>query len=166
MCYNTLMKLKLNREFLFRHLFACAVFLALGGWFGYDAFVRYPSTPAQDLYLSIEGAGAPLKAQAELEAFKAQKVGMQRVFAFAGLLAGAAVGFLLLPVVRFSFSYDDECFTCGGVNRPYGEITEIDTADWEKKNILRLKGKDWKITLDAWHHQGVKEFFEKVQKRG
>ena len=32
--------LKLNREFLVRHLFALVVFAALGGWFGSDAFVR------------------------------------------------------------------------------------------------------------------------------
>lgn len=157
------MKLQINREFLFRHLFACLVFLALGGWFGYDAFVRYPATPAQDLYLSIEGAGAPPKSEAELESFKAQKIGMQRAFAGAGLLAGAVVGLLLLPVVRFDFSYDDEGFSCGGTRRGYAEIKDVDASDWEKKNILRLKGDGWRIALDGWHHLGVKEFFEKVK---
>ena len=160
------MKLTPNREFLVRHLFACLVFLALGGWFGYDAFVRYPATPAQDLYLSIEGAGAPLKPQAELEAFKAQKVGMQRLFAFAGLLAGAFVGLHLLSVVRFSFSFDDAGFTCGGVRHGYDAVESLDTSAWEKKNVVKIVGKDFKITLDGWHHQGVKDFFEKMQKRG
>ena len=36
MCYNTDMKLKVNREFLFKHLFAFVVFLGLGGLFAYD----------------------------------------------------------------------------------------------------------------------------------
>ncbi len=159
------MKLTLNREFLVRHLFAALVFIGLGCWFGYDAVVRYPQTPAAELYLSIEGADAVLKPEAELEAFKAQKISMQKVFALVGLLAGGLVGLHLFLVSRFAFAYDDAGFTCGGKTRSYDDITSVDEKDWAKKGILRLIGTDWKVTLDAWHHTDVKAFHEKLKAR-
>ena len=158
------MKLTLNREFLNRHLFALTVFLLLSGWFGYDAFVRYPAVSAHDLYVSIEKSEPA--AGTDLAAFKAQKVSTQRVFTALTFLVGAAVGLQLLLLARFAFSFDEDGFTCAGVKRPYSAIETVDTTAWERKGILVISGKKWKIKLDSWHHTGVKDFYEKIQKRG
>ena len=160
------MKLKVNREFLFKYLFAFVVFLVLGGLFAYDGLVRYPATPAPALYASIEGSEAPEGSAAMLEGFKAQKVRTQRIFALLGLLAAAGVGVHLLLACRLDLSFDDDGFVCNGVRRAYADIERVDTSAWEKKSILVLVGKEWKITLDAWHFSGVKDFFEKVKNRG
>ena len=105
------MKLTLNREFLLRHLFAFGVFLALGGWFAFDAVARYPATDARALYVSIERAEPP--DGLDLAAFKAQKTASQRAMAFAVLLAAAGVGLHLLCVAAFRFEYDDGGFSVG-----------------------------------------------------
>lgn len=158
------MKLTLNREFLKRHFFALAVFLLMSGWFGYDAFVRYPATSAHDLYVSIEGSEP--SAGVDLADFKAQKVSIQYVLTALTFLAGASVGLHLLLLARFSFSFDEDGFTRAGVKRPYSAIETVDTTAWERKGILVISGKSWKIKLDSWHHAGVKDFYEKIQKRG
>ena len=101
--------LKLNREFLVRHLFALVVFAALGGWFGFDAFVRYQRTPAAALYESIENAPPPADmSQAKLDAFKAQKTKTQFVLAIVTLGAALLVALHLLSVAGFKFAFDDD----------------------------------------------------------
>ncbi len=159
------MKLKVNREFLVRHLFAAGVFLVLGGWFGYDAFVKYPAMPAAELYTSIEGTAPEGKTEAQLESFKAQKMAMQRYFALIGIVAGLAVLLHLRGVTKLDFAFDEEGFTCDGVRRRYADIKEIDTTEWEKKGILRLKGENWRLALDGWHFSGVKEFYARLPQK-
>ena len=202
------MKLKLNREYATRHLFVTLLMLGLGGWFGYDGFVRYPATPAAELYKSIEGSDAP--AGFNLEAFKVQKTKTQYGFTFlcflAALIVGSrlfasiekreptarelegdylerfkdqktktqygftllaglvalVVGLRLFASYRFDFEFDDDGFVHQGRRRTYSDIKNVDRARWEKKGIIRVDG----ITLDAWHHTGVKEFVEKVERVG
>ncbi|MCR5413263.1 MAG: hypothetical protein K6F50_00865 [Kiritimatiellae bacterium] len=158
------MKLKLNREFLVRHLFAFAVFAALGGWFGFDALVRYPAADAAALYKAIEGS-EPAKGT-DLESFKRGKIATQRVFAILALLAAAGVGIHLAAVALVRVDWDDAGFSAGGVKRQWADVASVDDSLWEKKGVLRLSGEGWKLTLDAWHHTGVKEFFKKIQDRG
>jgi len=164
--YNMRMKLRINREFLVRHLFALAVFASLCCWFGYDALVRYPSTSAHDLYVSIERSEPPEDmGQAALEAFKEQKTSTQRIFTALTALAAAAVGLHLLAVAGFRFSFDDDGFVLSGRRFAWKDIEGVDDSAWEKKRIVRISGAGWKATLDAWHHDGVKEFFAKMAER-
>ena len=149
-------RLVLNREFLLRHTFSLAVFVALGGWFGFDAFYRYPATPAKDLYLSIEKAEAP--EGYDLEGFKKQKTQTQCILSGLTLLAALGVGLHLLAAWRFDFAFDDDGFVYKGKRFSYSDIKSIDKSLWEKKNILVVSGEGWRISLDGWHHQGVKEF--------
>lgn len=155
-----MVKLKLNREFLLRHLFSLAVFLALGGWFAYDAFVKYPATPARDLYVAIEKSEP--HESFDLEAFKIQKTGTQRILAGAALLAAFCIGAHLFAVSRFTFEFDEGGFTVGSKRFSYGDIKNVDTSKWAKKSILVISGEGWKTSLDAWHHEGVKDFYEKL----
>lgn len=159
-------KLKINKEFAMRHGFALAVFLGLGAWFAHDAFSRYPATPARDLYAEIERAEPPEAMDARaLEAFKAQKTATQKTFALATLLAGAWVAAKLLSVAAFKFSFDAGGFETAGGRFAWSDVASVDEKDWEKKGILRITaGNGAKFALDAWHHAGVKEFKEELEK--
>ena len=154
------MKFALNKEFLYRHLFVVVVFAALGGWFGYDGLVKYPATPADTLYRSIEksepGAGV------DLAAFKKQKIETQYGFSALALLAALAVGVHLFLVSRFRGEFDDAGFTVNGVKFAWDEVAAVDDRNWEKKGITRVFTKRGDFKLDSWHHLGVKEFHAKL----
>ena len=159
------MKTKLNREYALRHLFFVVLMLGVSGWFAYDGYVVYPRTPADALYESIEKAPMPACPDREkrLAAFKDQKVGFQRMLALATLLAGAFVALRLLASARFDLAYDGEGFTFAGRRYSYADVKGVDGSAWEKKGIARVRLADRTMVLDAWHHAGVKEFFEKVK---
>ena len=81
-------RLKLNPEYAKRHLFVTLLMVGLCGWFGYDGFVRYPATPAAELYASIEGSEPPEQMTVgQLESFKRQKTQTQYGFTVLALLA-------------------------------------------------------------------------------
>ena len=150
------MKLTLNREFAIRHVGVALLMLGLSCWFGYDGFVRYPATPAAELYKSIEGSDAP--EGFNLEAFKVQKTQTQYGFTFLTLLASIVIGGHVWLLSKFKFEYDDESYTFAGRRVALKDIKSVDRSQWEKKSIIRVDG----IKLDAWHHVGVKEFVEKL----
>ena len=133
--------------------------IGLGGWFGYDGFVGYPATPAAELYKSIEKSDPP--EGYDLEAFKKQKIGTQYGFTILAFFMAAVVGSRLLASRRFKFEFDDEGFVYLGRRHPISSIKNIDRSQWEKKGIIKVDG----ITLDAWHHLGVKEFVEKIAQK-
>ena len=158
MWYNGVMELKLNREYALRHLFVTALMLGLSAWFGYDAYVRYPSTPARELYVAIERAEPP--EGTDLEPFKAQKVRSQKGFALLAFAASALVGMGLWKAARFRFGFDDDGFTVGARRYGYDEIKSLDDRAWAKKGVTKVVLADRTIVLDAWHHTGVKEFHD------
>ena len=151
------MKLTLNREFATRHVGVALLMLGLSCWFGYDGFVRYPATPAAELYKSIEGSDAP--EGFNLEAFKVQKTQTQYGFTFLTLLASLVIGGHVWLLSKFRFEYDDESYTFAGRRVAIRDIKSVDRSQWEKKGIIRVDG----IKLDAWHHAGVKDFVEKLK---
>ena len=149
-------RLKLNPEYAKRHLFVTLLMIGLGGWFGYDGFIGYPATSAAELYRSIEGSDAP--EGFDLEAFKKQKIGTQYGFTILAFFVAAVVGSRLAKSKRFKFGYTDDCYVYNGRRHPISGIKTVDRSNWEKKGIVKFDG----ITLDAWHHLGVKEFVEKL----
>lgn len=152
--------LTLNREFAVRHLGVALLMLGLSGWFGYDGFVRYPATPAAELYRSIEGSDAP--DGFDLAAFKHQKTQTQHGFALLALLAALVIAGHVGLLARFRFEYDDEGFVFRGTRRKFADVKAVDWSQWEKKGIVRVDS----ITLDAWHHAGVREVAERLKKEG
>lgn len=154
------MKLTLNKDYARRHLFVTVLMLGLGCWFGYDGLVAYPSMTAAELYRSIEKADPPADMPSErLEAFKKQKTQTQYGFAVLALLAGSIVGLRLLKSAKFAFEFDDAGFTANGKHYTREDIASVDRSQWESKTILVLKLKDsTTLSLDAWHHVGVKDF--------
>ena len=130
--------------------------IGLGSWFGYDGFVRYPAMPAAELYRSIEKSEAP--EGYGLEEFKRQKIGAQYGFMILAFFAAAVVGSRLMRNRRFKFGYADDYYVYRGRRHLISEIKTVDRSKWEKKGIVKVDG----ITLDSWHHLGVKEFVEKL----
>ena len=149
-------KLKLNPEYAMRHLFVTLLMTGLFCWFGYDGFIRYPATPAAELYKSIEGSDAP--EDCDLEAFKVQKTKTQYGFTILSLFVALVVGSNLLKSRRFKFEFDDTGYVYRGRRHDYSKIKKIDRSKWEKKGVIVVDG----ITLDSWHHLGVKEFVAKL----
>ena len=149
-------RLKLNPEYAKRHLFVTLLMVGLGGWFGYDGFVRYPATPATELYKSIEKSDPP--EGFDLDAFKRQKIGTQYGFTILAFFVAAVVGSRLMQSRRFKFAYADDFYVYQGRRHLISKIKVIDRSKWGKKGIVRVDG----VTLDSWHHLGVKEFVEKL----
>ena len=149
-------RLKLNPEYAKRHLFVTLLMIALGCWFGYDGFIGYPATPAAELYKSIDKKDAP--EGTDLEAFKKEKIGRQQQLMILTFFAAAVVGSRLMRNRRFKFGYTDDYYVYRGRRHLISEIKTVDRSKWEKKGIIKIDG----ITLDAWHHLGVKEFVEKL----
>lgn len=149
-------RVRLNPEYAKRHLFVTLLMLALGCWFGYDGFIGYPATSAAELYRSIEKSDAP--EGFDLDAFKKQKINTQYGFTILAFFVAAVVGFRLMKSKRFVFEFDDEAYVYRARRHPISSIKAVDRSQWEKKGIVKVDG----ITLDSWHHLGVKEFVEKL----
>ena len=153
-------RLTLNREFAARHLGVALLMLGLSAWFGYDGLVRYPTTPAAALYRSIEGRDAP--AGLDLDAFKRQKAQTQCGLSLLSLLAALVIAGHVGLLARFRLDYDDEGFVFRGVRRKFADVKVVDWSQWEKKGIVRADG----ITLDAWHHAGVRDVAARLRGGG
>lgn len=151
------MTVTLNREFAVRHLFVAVLAAGLCVWFAFDGFVRYPSLSGHDLYVRIERAEPP--AGFDLARFKRQKTLSQYGFAVLSLAASLVVGLHLLACARFRFSFDADGFAFRGRRYAYGDVRRADRRAWKKKTILSLVLSDGRrVTLDAWHYTGVKDF--------
>ena len=156
-------KIELNREYARRHILATAVFVAMGCWFGYDGFVRYPATDAAALYESIEGR-AP-SSETDIEKFKRQKIDSQRLFSAFLLCVAAVVGLRLLKNSRLDFSWGETGFETGGRQYSFDDVVSCDLSRWKSKGILVLRVPSGRIALDSWHHKGVREFKEMLDEK-
>ncbi len=155
--------MKPNKDFLVRHLFAFAVFLGIGLWFSYDAFVRYPKTDAAVLYESIERSPAP--EGVDIHSFKQSKIASQKAFAFILLAIASAIGLHTAASVKSDFSFDGDGFKTGGVSRPWSDVEGYDSELWSGKGILKFYGKGFSVKLDSWHLEGVKEVYAAISAR-
>ena len=156
------MKLKLNKEFFMRHLFVAVLMAALGCWFGYDGYVKYPSMSPAELYRMIEKSDAPDEAAARK--VYANAIPRQKQFMMLAFLASIIVGAHLFAVSRLDFAFDDDGFTFAGKRYKMDDIKSVDDSAWEKKRISKLALSDGRsAVLDAWHHVGVKEFHAKLE---
>lgn len=149
------MKLTINREFFFRHLFVAILMAGLGGWFAYDGYIGYPSMTPQALYKQIEKVDAP-SADAENRVYK-NAIERQKQFMVLAFLASLAVGLHLFFVCRLDFEWSDDGFTWKGKRYALSDIIRIDRSKWERKQICVIHVNGGAIVLDAWHHNGVKE---------
>lgn len=158
-------RLTLNREFAMRHLFVAALLAGMGGWFGYDGYVAYPSMTPEALYEQIEKSPPPTP-EAAARVYAAA-IPRQKQFMCICLVGAAIVGLGVLRAARFRFDFDGTGFAVrGGARQSFADVAGVDSRKWEKKGIMRLKtGAGW-IVLDAWHHNGVKEVRELLAAAG
>ena len=158
--------LKLNREFVSRYLFVALLMLGLGGWFGYDGFVKYPAMSAAELYASCHG-GEEAPSEEVAVHFRTTAIPRQKQFMALSLLASFLVGACLVRAARFRFSYGENGFSFGGAKCGYGDIARVDLSRWEKKGILKVHTAGaGVVTLDAWHHKGVDDFHALLKELG
>lgn len=154
--------LKINKEYLLRHLFFIAVMFGVSLWFSYDGFISYPSmTPAQ-LYVQIEGSEPVNFTNGQLEAFKAQKINSQYGFAFVTFFAAMIVGLRLWKAHRWSFAYDDDGFDFGDRHYAWSDVQKLNDAPWQKKRCFSIVADGKKLYFDAWHHVGVEQVHSKI----
>ena len=150
------MKLQLNREFAVRHLGVALLMTILCGWFLVDGAVVYPQK--DDAYF-----------ETTLHTQKDRAIARQ--YQFAGLtgLAAIIIALGVLRNRRRTLEWD-ETQMCGSLTggRPlaFADVDRLDTRRWESKGILVVHAKDGRrVTLDAWHHTGVKELAAKLLPR-
>lgn len=127
------MKPKLNKEYVVRHLAVAALMLGMSGWFLYDGAVKYPKQ--DDKFFE------------EIHAKRETAIARQYQFSGITFLAAVVIAGLvgLESTKRFDFGKDD--------------VASVDFSKWEKKRIAYAVLKDGrKVTLDAWHFAGVREF--------
>ena len=142
------MKLQLNREFAMRHLGVALLMVGLCGWFIVDGAIVYPQKD---------------EAYFEKELHTQKQRAIARQFQFAGLTALAAIIIVIGVQInrRRTLEWDDTqmCGSLtGGRSLAFADVVRLDTSRWESKGILVAYAKDGRhLTLDAWHHVGVKE---------
>ncbi len=141
---NEMKRLKLNREYLVRHLGVALLMLGLSGWFAYDGYIAYPQHDEAWF------------AQQHLR--KENATARQREFALLALIAALVIGANLYKVSRFHFEYDEEGFVYRGKRTDFAAVKSVDRSKWEKKGIIKVDG----IVLDAWHFTGVDEVEKKL----
>ena len=153
------MELKINREYMMRHLGVAALMAGLCCWFAYDGAV---ASPQKDESYFVELHHADPARGAELK-----KSAIERQFQFALLaaLASLVIAGGVLRVKRQTLQWDDAqmCGSLtGGKPIAFSDVMETDNSKWEKKGILVLKSKDGRsVTLDTWHHSGARELAAK-----
>ena len=147
------MKLQLNREFALRHLGVALLMAGLCGWFLVDGAVVYPQR--DDAYF-----------EEQLHTQKQRAIDRQFQFAALTGLAAIVIAFGVWRNRRRTLEWDDSQM-CGSLTggRPlaFADIESVDSRRWKSKGILVVHAKDGRrITLDAWHHTGVRELADRL----
>ena len=90
----------------------------------------------------------------------------QFISAAISALAGLVLIFLVLLRWKTRISLDDEALTVttfGHTARhALADLKSVDDSQWEKRGILRLSFASCVVTLDAWHHAGVRPLAERL----
>lgn len=90
----------------------------------------------------------------------------QFVSATIGLLA--ALGLMVIVWIRKMTQFvltDSELWVYFGKTSQHfslDSLIEVDTKQWEKRGILKVVFAKGRVTLDAWHHTGVRPMAEKL----
>lgn len=161
------MKLSINKEFAVRHLGVAALMAALCAWFIYDGAVTYPAMSDVDFNEKILHRHSEESVLADDFAQKRRNA-TNRQFQFAGIagIASLVIAFGVLRVKRQALEWDDASMTGSltcGKSLLFSDVDGIDKSRWEKKGILVVRFKSGaSVTLDAWHHVGVKELAAKL----
>lgn len=90
----------------------------------------------------------------------------QFVSAAIGLLAALALAGLVAWRWGTALALDGEALTVSRFGKarrfPLAALREVDDSQWAKRGILRLRFEGGAVTLDAWHHAGVRPMAERL----
>lgn len=96
----------------------------------------------------------------------ADDIRAQFVSAVIGLLAAFGLAGLVAWRWGTVFALDGEALTVtvfGKARRlPLATLRAVDDAQWAKRGILRVRFEAGAVTLDAWHHAGVRPMAERL----
>lgn len=159
------MKLKLNRDYVSRHLAVAILLGAVSVWSVYDGAVKYPADNRvweAQAGTTVEAAFADeRRAKDQLPPHAPYKINEQ--FYQAGVLALAAlvIAGLVWLEARKTLAWDEKEMN-GSLTRdkplPFAAIKSCDWSKWESKRIVTVHAADGRaVKLDAWHHAGVTE---------
>lgn len=152
--------------------------VVLGGWFLYDAAIKYPK--GMEIYQSYQeqvemGGEAAWVEYAEEnnlpieppDEFTQGDITTQWVmFGVCGLLFIGVLVYLAMHHMRNAKS-DDEGVRIGSQFIPYTAIEDIDKSQWEDKGIARIKYRkdntEGSFTLDEWKYDGAKDVLADIE---
>lgn len=96
----------------------------------------------------------------------ADSITTQFISAAISALAGLALIFLVLLRWKTRITLDDDTLTVTTfgytARHALADLKSVDDAQWEKRGILRLTFPSGTVTLDAWHHTGVRPLAERL----
>lgn len=137
-----------------------------------EAGVKPPAKIA-DTFNSWVSAGDPRKDSLEatqaallVPPHSADDIRAQFVSAAIGLLA--ALGLMALVAWRWltALTLEDDALTVTFAGRarrfPLNHLRAVDRGQWEKRGILRLRFDEGTVTLDAWHHAGIRPIAQRI----
>ncbi len=81
----------------------------------------------------------------------------------------AALGLLVIVAIRFRTRHmlDDDALTVvtplGTRRYPLDTLQGLDDSQWAKRGICKVNFTSGRVTLDAWHHTGVRALVEKLK---
>jgi hypothetical protein len=119
----------------------------------FNSWIRAGDQRANDVALAQEVLKMPV--------YSADDIKAQFVSAGIGVLA--AFGLLAILFVRFITRYtlDETTLTVYFCKQSHAyslsELQRIDVSQWEKRGILKIYFNNGLVTLDAWHHTGIRE---------
>ncbi len=123
---------------------------------GFQSWIRANDPRAGDVAAAQELFSAPLHSEDEIRT--------QFISAGIGLLAALVLLGILAVRLLTRFSWDGKTLlrTFAGATRAYAasDLTAVDSAQWAKRGVFRAQFKGEWITLDAWHHAGIRPIAE------
>ena len=153
-----------GREFRVRWAVVGMLAIAMGGWFAYDGWVKYPAETAR--YRAIdaqlrdaearndEPAIRELRAErGELKEHSASDIAIQRGLAVGAPLLGVALLAHMLYHSRGAYRLTDAALHVPGQPPiPRSTVRSIDLARWARKGVAVVTHDRGRATLDEWHH--------------
>jgi hypothetical protein len=124
----------------------------------FQSWIRAGDPRAEDVAAAQAVLSKPVYSEDEIRG--------QFVSAAIGLLA--ALGLMVIVWIRKMTQMvltDTELWVYFGKTSqqfPLDSIVEVDTKQWEKRGILKIVFAKGRVTLDAWHHSGVRPIAEKL----
>ena len=124
----------------------------------FTSWIRAQDPRAHQLEAAREAFAQPV--------YTADDIRAQWVSAVVAVLASLFLGLLTLCRAQTVYTMTDRTLTVRrwGSNRvyPLASLQQVDDREWTKRGIMRVRFASGTVTLDAWHHAGVRPMAERL----